>query len=299
MRLLNFHASDGIQLGIKVDAGIIDVPAAATALSITETPASLDAMLANDAAGRASLTALAQRAASELSGNGAAPWLLNESALTFAPCVTAPEKIICVGLNYRKHAAESGMKEPETPILFSKYNNTLAACGEDVPLPGNATQNDYEAELVVVMGRGGKNISESDALDHVLGYCNGNDLSARDLQMLTGQWMLGKTLDKFLPLGPYLVTADEIPDPQNLEMKTWVNGDLRQDSNTGDMIFNVAQLIAYISTIMTLTPGDIISTGTPEGVILGMDPRVWLKPGDEVVIEIGKLGQLRNTLTQG
>ena len=295
MRLLNFHASDGVHLGIKTEAGVIDVPAAAAALGMTNGPLNLEAVLANERAGRESLAKLADRAASQTNGD----WLVNEAALTYAPCVTAPEKIICIGLNYRQHAAETGAKEPTTPILFSKYNNALAGCGEDVPLQANANQTDYEAELVVVIGRGGKNISEGDALSHVFGYCNGNDISARELQLATGQWMVGKTLDKYLPLGPYLVTVDDIPNPQDLPIKTWVNGELRQDNNTDDMIFNIPQLIAYVSSIMTLTPGDIISTGTPEGVILGMDPKVWLKPGDEMIVEIGDLGQLRNKIVQG
>ena len=297
MQLLNFYTTDGVHLGIKTEAGIIDVPAAATAFGMTGGPLSLDAVVANGAAGFDALAKLAERATAELGGSP--DWLVNEAALTYAPCVTAPEKIICVGLNYKKHAAESGMEEPKTPVLFSKYNNTLAGCGEDVPLQDIAKTCDYEAELVVVIGRGGKNISEASAMDHVFGYCNGNDISDRDLQFVTGQWITGKTLDKYLPLGPYLLTADEVPDPQNLEIKTWVNGDLRQNSNTGDMIFNVAEIIAYVSTIMTLTPGDVISTGTPEGVIFGMDPKVWLKPGDEIVIEIGDLGQLRNTIVKG
>ena len=133
-------------------------------------------------------------------------------------------------------------------------------------------------------------------MNFVFGYCNMNDLSERDLQMRSGQWLLGKTLDKFLPLGPYVVTADEIPDPQNLTIKGWLNGELRQDSNTADMIFSIAEVIAYASQIMTLEPGDVISTGTPEGVIMGMDPKVWLKPGDEYVVEVEGLGKLANRM---
>ncbi|MDZ4763013.1 MAG: fumarylacetoacetate hydrolase family protein, partial [Chloroflexota bacterium] len=203
---------------------------------------------------------------------------------------------ICVGLNYRRHAIETGAAIPTTPILFSKFNNALAAPGEVVPIPRTAEQTDYEAELVVVIGRRAKYVSEADALDHVLGYCNGNDVSARDLQLRTSQWLLGKTPDKFMPIGPYLMTADEAGDPANLRVRGWLNGEPRQDSNTADMIFSVAQVISYASQYMTLEPGDIITTGTPEGVILGMKDKVWLKPGDEYIVEIGNLGRLVNRM---
>jgi len=185
---------------------------------------------------------------------------------------------------------------PETPILFNKFSNTPAASGEDVPLPEVAEQYDYEAELCVVMGRAARRVSEADALDHVWGYCNCNDLSARDLQFRTSQWMLGKTLDRFFPIGPHLVSADEVGDPQALAIRCLVNGDVRQDSSTADMVFGVAELVSYISRHLTLEPGDVIATGTPEGVAQGRPNREWLRPGDEVVVEIGALGQLRNRM---
>ena len=181
-------------------------------------------------------------------------------------------------------------------MLFSKFNNTIAACGEPIPLPAGTEQADYEVELAVVIGRRARYVSEADALDTVFGYCVANDLSARDLQTPTSQWLLGKTPDKFLPIGPYLVTADEVPDPQNLQLRCWVNGDLRQNSNTADMIFTIAQIISYISQYFTLETGDLISTGTPEGVILGMAEKNWLKPGDEVSLEIEGLGKLSNVM---
>lgn len=217
------------------------------------------------------------------------------TATLTAPLLT-PEKIICVGLNYRRHAAESGMAVPTTPVIFSKFANALAGAGEAIPLPAVATQYDYEVELAVVIGRRAANVSETKALEYVFGYCTANDLSARDLQMRTSQWLLGKTLDKFLPLGPRLVTADEVGDPQTLAVRCWVNGDLRQDSNTADMLFPVAHLVAYLSQHMTLQPGDIILTGTPEGVVLGRAQKDWLTPGDEVVVEVEKLGQLTNRM---
>lgn len=216
------------------------------------------------------------------------------------PVVPAPEKILCVGLNYARHAQESGMALPSSPVIFSKFNNSLAADGESIPYNTEFTQVDYEAELVVVIGKVAKDVSEDDALDYVLGYCNGNDLSERALQLNLpgGQWLMGKSPDKFMPIGSYLVTSDEIPDPQNLTIKGWLNGELRQDSHTSDMIFSVAQVIAYISRFITLVPGDIISTGTPEGVVLGMSDKVWMQPGDRYVVEIEGLGKLENQFVE-
>ncbi|MBK8797360.1 MAG: fumarylacetoacetate hydrolase family protein [Anaerolineales bacterium] len=222
---------------------------------------------------------------------------LGEAQL-YAP-ILAPEKIVCVGLNYRRHAAESGMAVPTSPVLFSKFNNTLAGAGEAIPLPAVATQYDYEVELAVVIGREAASVSEEEALNYVFGYCTANDLSARDLQMRTSQWLLGKTLDKFLPLGPAIVTADGVDDPQALAVRGWVNGDLRQNANTAGMVFPWAHLVSYISQHMTLQPGDIILTGTPEGVVLGRAQKDWLVPGDEVVVEVEKLGKLANPMVKG
>jgi 2-keto-4-pentenoate hydratase/2-oxohepta-3-ene-1,7-dioic acid hydratase in catechol pathway len=218
------------------------------------------------------------------------------ATLQLAPLVPNPGKILCVGLNYAKHAAESGMALPEYPVLFSKFNNVLAADGEAVPMAADWEQVDYESELAVVIGKTVKNVSEADALDAVLGYCCANDISERALQFRSGQWLLGKTPDKFLPLGPYLLTADEVPDPQALAIKGWFNGELRQNSSTADMIFSVAQIISYASQFMTLNPGDVISTGTPEGVIIGMEHKVFMQPGDEYVVEIETLGRLTNRI---
>jgi 2-keto-4-pentenoate hydratase/2-oxohepta-3-ene-1,7-dioic acid hydratase in catechol pathway len=295
MILLTFNAPDGYRLGAKTGRGIIDLAQAQQAFDgqVAITP---DTFFAEDPVSHEPLAALVERAL-DAADTGATPaWLLNEDDLELGPCVPNPGKIICIGLNYRRHAAESGMQPPKTPVLFSKFNNTIAAPGEAVPLLSGAVEYDYEAELVVVIGRRGKNIPEAQALDYVVGYCNGNDISARDLQMLTGQWLLGKTLDKFLPIGPYLVTADEITDPQNLGIRCWLNGELRQNSNTGDMIFSVQEIISYVSRYMTLEPGDIISTGTPEGVILGMEEKNWMKPGDEVTVELDGLGKLTNIM---
>lgn len=293
MQLLTFEAPDGLRLGIRTPAGIIDVPQAAAAFTMTEVPSTPAAFFERGSDALDNLRALVERASGQ---PGDPNWLLEEQDLRLGPCVPQPGKVICVGLNYRKHAAEAGMDEPESPVLFSKFNNAIAAGGDSVPLTDELTRVDYEAELVAVIGKTGKRIAEADALDHVLGYCNGNDISDRRLQNRTSQWLLGKTPDKFLPIGPYLVTADEVGDPQKLGIRCWLNGDLRQDSNTADMIFNVAQIISYASRFMTLEPGDVISTGTPEGVILGREERVWMQPGDETLVEIDGLGRLVNRM---
>ncbi len=290
MILTTFQSDNGVKLGIKTDRGILDAAAAVAATGV-DCPASPDAVYGQGLPALATLADLLSKANDDA-------LYLNEADLTYAPTVPNPGKIICVGLNYAKHAAEGGMDPPENPVLFSKFNNAIAAHNEEVPIQADWKTVDYESELGVVIGKTARNISEAEALDHVLGYCNMNDLSERHLQMLCGQWLLGKTLDKFLPVGPYVVTADEISDPQDLSIKGWMNGELRQNSNTADMIFSVAEIIAFASKVMTLSPGDIISTGTPEGVILGMDPRVWMKPGDEYVVEVEGLGKLANRMVE-
>jgi len=245
----------------------------------------------------APLRKLAEKALADKRGRSV---LIPEARARFAPAVPRPGKIICVGLNYRRHAQETGNPIPPVPILFNKYNNTLVGHRGKIPLPVKvSSQFDYEVELVVVIGRKARDVSEGEALSYVFGYANGNDFSARDLMRVTSQLMLGKTCDGFAPLGPWVVTADQIPDPQNLKIATYVNGEERQNSNTSDMIYSCAQIVSYCSRHLTLMPGDIIYTGTPQGVILGYPPekRVWLKPGDKVVTEVEKCGTLEVTLT--
>jgi 2-keto-4-pentenoate hydratase/2-oxohepta-3-ene-1,7-dioic acid hydratase in catechol pathway len=213
--------------------------------------------------------------------------------------VTNPEKILCVGLNYARHARETNNPIPKLPILFNKFNNALNAHQGTVRVSAvPAERFDYESELVIVMGKKARNVSEAEALSYVFGYCNGNDFTARDLQSRSSQWMIGKTCDGFGLIGPYLVTADQV-DPDNLKIEGSVNGEVRQSSNTSDMVFNCAQIVSYASTLMTLLPGDVIYTGTPEGVISGYpkEKQVWLKPGDRLTTTIEKLGTLRFTLT--
>lgn len=210
--------------------------------------------------------------------------------------VTRPGKIICIGLNYRDHAAETGKPVPTEPIMFAKFANSLVGDGATVSVPAIVEDLDWEAELAVVIGRGGRDIPREQALDHVAGYACANDLSARVLQRSGGQWTRGKAIDGFLPMGPWLVTRDEVPDPQALSIRCVLNGDTVQDSSTSQMVFGVADLIAEISRTMTLEPGDVICTGTPPGVGMAMDPPRFLREGDEVAVTIEGLGTLTTTI---
>jgi 2-keto-4-pentenoate hydratase/2-oxohepta-3-ene-1,7-dioic acid hydratase in catechol pathway len=218
-----------------------------------------------------------------------------ESLQLSAP-VPRPGKIICVGLNYRDHAEETGKPIPEEPVLFGKFANSVVAHGADVPIPEAAREVDWEAELGVVIGRRARNVSASDALAYVAGYTCVNDLSARDLQRRGGQWTRGKAIDGFLPMGPHLVTADEVTNPQDLRITCSVNGGLVQDSNTAEMVFGVAELISIVSQTITLEPGDCMATGTPPGVGMAMSPPRFLRPGDVVVVEIEGIGRLETRM---
>jgi 2-keto-4-pentenoate hydratase/2-oxohepta-3-ene-1,7-dioic acid hydratase in catechol pathway len=208
--------------------------------------------------------------------------------------IDRPSKIVCVGLNYRDHAEEQGVELPKAPLLFAKWPNTLIGPGEPIVLPAEAEQVDYEAELGVVIGTTTRHVTEADALDHVRGYVPLNDVSARDLQFADGQWTRGKSPDTFCPVGPRVVPREEVDDPQALAIRCVLNGETMQDSSTGQMIFSVAEIIAYVSRVITLEPGDLIATGTPAGVGVFRDPKVLLKDGDEVTVEIEGLGALTN-----
>ena len=211
------------------------------------------------------------------------------------PPIARPGKIIGIGLNYEDHAAETGADIPEKPIVFAKYPNTITGPGNSIVIPEITEQADYEAELAVVIGRKARNVEAGEALDYVFGYMNANDVSSRDLQFSEGgQWTRSKSIDTFAPIGPYLVTKDEIEDPQSLSVKCTLNGEVMQDGTTEKMIFSVAEIVAFLSTGMTLEPGDIILTGTPPGVGVARDPQVFLKDGDKVTIEIEGLGTLTN-----
>jgi 2,4-didehydro-3-deoxy-L-rhamnonate hydrolase len=209
----------------------------------------------------------------------------------FGSCIANPQKFIAIGLNYSDHAAESGMKVPPEPIVFTKQVSCLSGPNDTITLPPKSEKSDWEVELGVIIGRKAKNISEKDALKYVAGYCTINDLSEREFQVERhGQWTKGKSYDTFGPVGPYLVTKDEVKDPQNLHMWLELNGKRVQDGNTKTMVYGVAYLVAYLSQFFTLHPGDIITTGTPPGVGMGMKPPQYLKPGDKMVVSIEGLG---------
>lgn len=219
----------------------------------------------------------------------------------YGPCVGRVGKFICIGLNYSDHAAEAGLDVPTEPIIFAKATSAICGPNDNIEIPRNSTQTDWEVELGVVIGKHAKYITEEEALDHVAGYCVVNDISEREFQIhRSGQWVKGKSADTFGPIGPWLVTRDEIPDPQNLAMHLGVNGETRQSGNTSTMVFGVAHTVAYLSNFMSLQPGDIISTGTPPGVGMGMKPEpVYLKPGDEMKLGIEGLGAQRQQVVQG
>jgi 2-keto-4-pentenoate hydratase/2-oxohepta-3-ene-1,7-dioic acid hydratase in catechol pathway len=289
--LANLRSKAGPRLAVRVPNGLLDAAAAARALRL-KVPQSTDELIAG---GEGQLRECLGRALADPDPH----WLHAEDSAPFAPCVARPGKIVCVGLNYRRHAREVGMPEPKVPVLFAKFGNALTHHRAVVPtagLPGR--QLDYEGELVIVIGRRCVGVREADALDHVFGYCTGNDVSERGAQMASSQWLAGKTSDGFAPIGPYLVGAALVGDPNRLALETRVNGELRQSSNTADFIFNCQQLIAYCSSLFPLDPGDLIFTGTPEGVVLGMprERRAWLQPGDVVATTIEKLGTLEFTI---
>jgi acylpyruvate hydrolase len=222
---------------------------------------------------------------------------LDDASVTVRPVVPAPDKVICVGLNYREHVAESLRDEPEYPVLFTKWAATLTGPADPVALPGESTKIDYEGELVVVIGTRARRVAREDALAVVGGYAVANDLSMRDFQHKSHQWLQGKAWDASTPVGPLLVTPDEVPDPQALRLRTSVNGATVQDATTDLMIFDVATLIATISEFATLEPGDLILTGTPGGVGVRRDPPLLLKAGDVVAVEVDGVGRIENAMT--
>jgi 2-keto-4-pentenoate hydratase/2-oxohepta-3-ene-1,7-dioic acid hydratase in catechol pathway len=280
MRLVSYRSQAGPRSAAVKNGRYIDLNQADPSL-----PTSMKQLLAGGP------SALSRAAAAISAGKPIDP-----SGVRLVAPVPDPEKIICIGLNYADHAAESGVPAPPEPVVFNKFLTAVEAHGDEITLPSASQQVDYEAELVVVIGAGGKNISRADAFEHVAGYTCGHDVSARDWQLRKpgGQWLLGKTFDGFAPFGPELVTADEIAEPGRLDIRLRLNGETMQDSNTRQLIFPIDELIAYVSRICTLSPGDVIFTGTPPGVGMARKPPVFLKPGDVVEIEIEKIGTLRN-----
>ncbi|MCO6457686.1 MAG: fumarylacetoacetate hydrolase family protein [Pirellulaceae bacterium] len=280
MRLLSYQAADGPRTAVQLRDDLVDLNQADPRL-----PRGMRQLLEMGADGR-------QRVA-QLSGNSGR---LDPAGVRRLAPVPDPQKVICIGLNYADHAAESGAEIPAEPVVFCKFPTAVAAPGEPIRLPAVSGKVDYEAELVVVIGREGRNIPREQALEYVAGYTCGHDVSARDWQLHKpgGQWLLGKTFDSFAPMGPDLVTPDEVGDPGQLGIRLRLNGQTMQNSSTRQLIFSIDQLIAYISQVCTLCPGDVIFTGTPPGVGAARKPPVYLKPGDLVEVEIDKLGTLSN-----
>jgi 2-keto-4-pentenoate hydratase/2-oxohepta-3-ene-1,7-dioic acid hydratase in catechol pathway len=283
MKLVSFDAGDGARAGILEEDRVLD----AWALLGEPHRGSLRELIA---AGRV------EELRGRLGDSGAPSH--PRSAVRLLVPIPDPEKIICIGLNYRRHAAEVGVDVdslPEIPTIFAKYGNALVPDGATVQAPTPKT--DFEAEVAFVVGRRAKDVAEAEALDYVAGYTLLNDLSARDLQGATPQWMAGKVFDGSAPCGPYLVTPDEAGPPEEIAIRLTLNGEEMQSGGTDDLIFSVPQLLAQLSGLMTLEPGDVVSTGTPEGVGMGRKPRVWLADGDEIVVESPTLGRLTTRIS--
>lgn len=310
MRLVTYSERGRTSVGVVEGDWILDVPRAwaevlrrrgvadAEGRAQAECPPDLVQLLARDGLGRAAEAAAWAREELARDAEGAVAQGLavrfGDPHVRLRPPVRRPGKIICLGLNYADHAKETNSPIPQYPELFNKFANALIGPGEPIVLPRVSQQVDYEAELAVVIGRAGRSIDEARALEHVAGYTILNDVSMRDFQFRGRQWMQGKTFDRSTPLGPWLVTADEIPDPQVLDISCEVSGELLQRSNTREMIFSVAHVVAYISQIMTLEPGDLIATGTPAGVGFAREPKRLLRPGDVVRVTVEKIGTLEN-----
>jgi len=281
MRLVSYDAGGGARAGVLEDDRVVDAWAALG----EPHRGSLRELVA---AGRVDDL----RATFGNTGTPAHP----RGAVTLLSPIPDPDKIVCIGLNYAKHAAEGGMEAPPAPTIFGKYRNALAPAGATVRLPANSRKVDYEAEVAFVVGRRASAVAEADALDHVAGYTLLNDLSARDLQFATPQWMSGKVFDGSAPCGPALVTPDEAGPADAIEISLTLNGERMQAASTAELIFSVAKLLSHLSELMTLEPGDIVSTGTPDGVGSVREPRVWLADGDEIVIESPTLGRLETRI---
>jgi 2-keto-4-pentenoate hydratase/2-oxohepta-3-ene-1,7-dioic acid hydratase in catechol pathway len=278
MRLVTYRGDGGIRAGVLTEGGVLDAAE----------------LLGSDAVGVRELIATDRLAelSGRIEGSGAEP--VPEAELL--PPLPDPDKIVCIGLNYRSHAAEAGIDPPEHPTFFAKFRNALASPDGTVELPAASEKVDYEAEVAFVVGRSCKDVDPDQALEAIAGYMLLNDLSARDLQFATPQWMPGKVFDGSAPCGPTIVTPDEAGAPDSISFTLDLNGERMQDASTSDLIFSVAELVARLSRWMTLEPGDIVSTGTPSGVGSVRDPRVWLQSGDEIVISSPTLGELRTLI---
>lgn len=296
MLLVSYRARDAAsawRAGIADAGAVVDASGAGAPHASATGARSVRELLA---LGTAAVEEVAAWAASRLAtGDG----LIPADTVEFGPPVPDPDKIICLGVNYREHAAEAQLDVPTVPLFFAKFRNSLVGPTDAIILPSVSQQVDYEGELAVVIGRRCKDVSEADALKYVAGYTIMNDVSARDVQFQTSQWIAGKALDTFAPMGPGIALAASIPDPQTLALTTRVNGQTVQHDSTANMVFSVAAAIAFLSTLMTLEPGDIIATGTPSGVGFKRTPPIFLHDGDVVEVEIERIGQLRNPVMRG
>lgn len=288
MKLITFDAGNGPRAGVLTEEGLLD------AWHLLGDPGG-SGMRELIASGHLEGLRTALSAEGPTADEGA---VLDPSSVTLLPPVPDPDKIICIGLNYRSHAEEFGLELPKAPTIFAKYRNALTGTGQPVELPAASEKVDFEAEIAFVMGRRARDVSVESALEYVAGYTLLNDLSARDLQFLTPQWMPGKVFDGSAPCGPCLVTPDEAGAHDSIGISLTLNGEEMQSSNSGDLIFPVPELVSHLSRWMTLEPGDIVSTGTPSGVGSARNPRVWLKDGDDLVVSSPQLGELQTTIRQ-
>ncbi|MGD8240679.1 MAG: fumarylacetoacetate hydrolase family protein [Armatimonadota bacterium] len=286
MRLLTFELDGERRVGARAGEAIVDLNRADSSI-----PADMRGLLEGGEAVLEAARGAVERGESAIAAG---------DVKVMAP-IDDPEKVICIGLNYADHAAETNAEIPPEPVVFSKFASAIIGPGEAVEIPPTSSKVDHEVELVAVIGRGGRNIAEAEGLGHVAGYTVGHDVSARDYQLekAGGQWLSGKTFDTFAPIGPEIVTPDELSNPHNLGIRCIVNGETRQESNTDQLVFGVGQLVAYLSHMFTLRPGDLIFTGTPGGVGLGREPQVWLRAGDRVVCEIDEIGRLESPFVAG
>jgi 2-keto-4-pentenoate hydratase/2-oxohepta-3-ene-1,7-dioic acid hydratase in catechol pathway len=292
MKIARYSFKNELTYGAVVDDNLISLPTLATQLNL-KIPTKLEDFITNSAAQK---TVRAILSKVEPTSMQIKTIPLNKAKL-LAP-IALPPKIVCLGLNYASHIAETKEKKPQIPVLFIKPRTAITGPNSKIIKRSYVNQLDYEGELAIIIGKKAQNVATSEALDYIFGYTILNDVSARDFQFLGSQWTSGKGFDTFAPTGPVIVTREQIPDTSNLSIKTWVNGELRQDGNTKDMIFSIPEIIHHVSRVMTLEPCDIIATGTPSGVGMAMKPQVWLKDGDDVRIEIEPIGVLKNTVEE-
>ncbi|WHY68864.1 fumarylacetoacetate hydrolase family protein [Neobacillus sp. SuZ13] len=283
MKIAAFSVQNNQHIGVVQNDQIISL----TVLSADEFPASIKTFIERS-------DELRPRAEQLIEQRDKENAVFSLSNVKIQAPIPQPEKIICVGLNYIDHCKETGMEPPASPVIFSKYPNAIVGHNEAVEIPVNSNEVDFEAELAIVIGKKAKRVTEEEANDYVFGYTILNDISARDLQFADGQWSRGKTADTFAPTGPVVVTHDEVGDPHTLAISLELNGEMMQDSNTNNLIFTVPKIISFLSQSMTLKPGDLIATGTPPGVGMGRNPKVWLKNGDRINVTIEKIGTLSN-----